>query len=55
MVYVFVQDTQELEMKQQWYQDNQLLLTEEQDEEYNNYCSEKTLQISATHKRLRMY
>lgn len=49
-----VQETQELQEKQQWYQKNQLNMTKQQEEEYQNYCSEKTLQIHVAKKRLRM-
>lgn len=50
-----VQETQELQRKQQWYQQNQLTMTEQQKEEYQNYCSEKTLRIHVAKKRLSMY
>ncbi|KAM7410752.1 hypothetical protein PAMA_020948 [Pampus argenteus] len=48
-------ETQELQKKQQWYQKNQLSMTPEQEEEYQAYCSEKTLQIHVAKKRLSMY
>ncbi|XP_047441931.1 dynein regulatory complex subunit 7 isoform X2 [Mugil cephalus] len=47
-------ETEELKEKQRWYEENQRHLSEEQQEQHHNYCSEKTLQISATHKRLHM-
>ncbi|KAM7404190.1 hypothetical protein PAMP_011559 [Pampus punctatissimus] len=48
-------ETQELQKKQQWYQKNQLSMTPEQEEEYQAYCSEKTLQIHVAKKRLSMH
>ncbi|XP_041655972.1 dynein regulatory complex subunit 7 [Cheilinus undulatus] len=47
--------TQELQKKQQWYQKNQLTMTHEEETEYQSYCSEKTLQIQVTKKRLEMH
>lgn len=42
-------------MKQRWYQQNQLHMSKEEEEEYQTYCSEKTLQIQVAQKRLSMY
>ncbi|KAM8755120.1 dynein regulatory complex subunit 7 isoform 1-T2 [Acanthopagrus schlegelii] len=51
----YEKETQELQEKQQWYQKNQLNLTKQQEEEYQNYCAQKTLQIHVAKKRLRMH
>uniref|UniRef100_A0A671YPR0 Dynein regulatory complex subunit 7 n=1 Tax=Sparus aurata TaxID=8175 RepID=A0A671YPR0_SPAAU len=51
----YEKETQELQEKQQWYQKNQLNMTKQQEEEYQNFCSEKTLQIHVAKKRLRMH
>ncbi|XP_022052450.2 dynein regulatory complex subunit 7 isoform X4 [Acanthochromis polyacanthus] len=44
--------TQRLQVKQQWYQENQLKLTKQEKDNYQTYCNEKTIQISAIQKRL---
>ncbi|XP_028255306.1 dynein regulatory complex subunit 7 [Parambassis ranga] len=46
------QETQELQKRQQWYQQNQPRLSKQQVDGYKDYCSEKSLRISATRKRL---
>ncbi|XP_040009242.1 dynein regulatory complex subunit 7 [Xiphias gladius] len=51
----YEKETQELQRKQQWYQKNQLDMTEQQEKEYRTYCSEKTLQIHVAKKRLSMH
>uniref|UniRef100_UPI0037E7DD64 dynein regulatory complex subunit 7 n=1 Tax=Semicossyphus pulcher TaxID=241346 RepID=UPI0037E7DD64 len=51
----YEKDTRELQRKQQWYQKNQLTMTENQQEEYQTYCIEKTLRIQVTKKRLSMH
>ncbi|XP_070766988.1 dynein regulatory complex subunit 7 [Enoplosus armatus] len=51
----YQKETQELQRKQQWYQKQQLHMTEEQEEEYQNYCSEKTLQMHVAKERLRIH
>ncbi|KAF1372807.1 hypothetical protein PFLUV_G00253700 [Perca fluviatilis] len=51
----YEKETQELQSKQQWYQKNQLNMTELQEKEYQTYCSEKTLQIHVAKKRLIMH
>ncbi|XP_074536909.1 dynein regulatory complex subunit 7 [Halichoeres trimaculatus] len=48
-------ETQELQRMQQTYQKNQLTLTEQQVEEYQNDCRNKTLQIHVTKERLKMH
>ncbi|KAM6982042.1 dynein regulatory complex subunit 7 [Tautogolabrus adspersus] len=50
----YEKETQELQSKQLWFQKNQLTMTDPQREEYQTYCSEKTLQIQVTKTRLRM-
>ncbi|XP_023286890.1 dynein regulatory complex subunit 7 [Seriola lalandi dorsalis] len=47
--------TQELQKKQQWYQENQLSMTQTEEADYHSFCSEKTLQIHVTKKRLSMH
>ncbi|XP_029282390.1 dynein regulatory complex subunit 7-like isoform X4 [Cottoperca gobio] len=51
----YEKETQELQRKQQWYHKKQLNMTEQQEEEYQTYCSEKTLRIHATKKHLNMH
>ncbi|KAL7398964.1 hypothetical protein ABVT39_017784 [Epinephelus coioides] len=51
----YEKETRELQRKQQWYQKNQLHMTKEEEEEYQTYCSEKTLQIHVAKKRLVMH
>ncbi|XP_026188543.1 dynein regulatory complex subunit 7 isoform X2 [Mastacembelus armatus] len=48
-------ETQELQKKQQWYQMNQLHLTEKEENEYQIHCSKKTLEIHVAMKRLSMH
>ncbi|XP_035500547.1 dynein regulatory complex subunit 7 isoform X2 [Scophthalmus maximus] len=48
-------ETQELQRKQHWYQQNQLTMTKQEEEGYQTFCSEKTLQISVTQRRLSMH
>ncbi|XP_035512918.1 dynein regulatory complex subunit 7 [Morone saxatilis] len=51
----YEKETQELQQKQQWYQQNQLNMTGKQEDEYQTYCAEKTLQIHIAKKRLIMH
>ncbi|XP_040914907.1 dynein regulatory complex subunit 7 [Toxotes jaculatrix] len=51
----YEKETQELQRKQQWYQKHQLNMTKQQEDEYQTYCSKKTLQIHIAKKRLRMH
>ncbi|XP_070695107.1 dynein regulatory complex subunit 7 [Pempheris klunzingeri] len=51
----YEKETQELQRKQQWYQKNEVHLTIQQRNEYNAYCSEKTLRIEVAKKRLSMH
>ncbi|XP_038579649.1 dynein regulatory complex subunit 7 [Micropterus salmoides] len=51
----YEKETQELQRKQQWFQKNQLSMTKKQEEEYQNYCSDKTLRILVAKKRLSMH
>ncbi|XP_060929995.1 dynein regulatory complex subunit 7 [Limanda limanda] len=48
-------ETQELQKKQQWYQQNQLDMTEQQEDEYQTYCSDRTRQIRVAMRRLKMH
>ncbi|KAI3357891.1 hypothetical protein L3Q82_016273 [Scortum barcoo] len=48
-------ETQKLQRKQRWYQRNQLSITEEEEGEYQAYCSEITLRIQVAKKRLSMH
>ncbi|KAM9856048.1 dynein regulatory complex subunit 7 [Aulostomus maculatus] len=50
----YQQETQELQRKQQWYQQNQLNMSRQQEAEYQAYCSEKTLRIQVAKTRLSM-
>nr|XP_043894905.1 dynein regulatory complex subunit 7-like isoform X2 [Solea senegalensis] len=51
----FEKEKQELQMKQEWYQRNQLNMTEQEEEEYQRSCCEKTLTIHVIEKRLDMH
>uniref|UniRef100_A0A3B4ZE84 Dynein regulatory complex subunit 7 n=1 Tax=Stegastes partitus TaxID=144197 RepID=A0A3B4ZE84_9TELE len=48
----YEEETQRLQTKQQWYQKSQLHLSEQEKDNYQTYCFEKTLQISVIQKRL---
>lgn len=48
----FWQETQELQRKQSWYQQNQVSMTKEDEEEYLNYCSEAMFRIHILEQRL---
>lgn len=41
----FEKETQELQKKQQWYQQNQISMSKEDEEEYLSYCSEAMFRI----------
>lgn len=49
------QETQELQRKQSWYQQNQVSMTKEDEEEYLNYCSEAMFRIHILEQRLNRY
>ncbi|XP_071314856.1 dynein regulatory complex subunit 7 isoform X2 [Trachinotus anak] len=51
----YEKETQELQRKQQWYQRNQLSITEAKEKEYQAFCSAKTLQIHVIKKRLSLH
>uniref|UniRef100_A0A665U5D3 Uncharacterized protein n=1 Tax=Echeneis naucrates TaxID=173247 RepID=A0A665U5D3_ECHNA len=51
----YAKDTQELQSKQLWYHKNQHLMTEDDEREYQAFCSEKTLKIRVTESRLRTH
>ncbi|XP_070616801.1 dynein regulatory complex subunit 7 isoform X2 [Erythrolamprus reginae] len=48
----FEKETQELQKKQQWYQQNQLNMTLEDEDAYLNYCSEAMFRIRILELRL---
>ncbi|XP_060547636.1 dynein regulatory complex subunit 7-like [Pantherophis guttatus] len=48
----FEKETQELQKKQQWYQQNQLSMTLEDEDAYLNYCSEAMFRIRILELRL---
>ncbi|XP_023697416.2 dynein regulatory complex subunit 7 isoform X1 [Paramormyrops kingsleyae] len=48
----FQKETQQLRLKQQWYQQNQLSMTQEEKEAYMSYCSGAVLRIKALKLRL---
>lgn len=50
-----LQETQELQRKQSWYQQNQVSMTKEDEEEYLNYCSEAMFRIHILEQRLNRY
>ncbi|XP_053174100.1 dynein regulatory complex subunit 7 [Scomber japonicus] len=51
----YEQETAELEDKQLWFQKNQLNLNQQQKQEYQNYCSKKSLKIHVAKKRLSIH
>ncbi|XP_069033854.1 dynein regulatory complex subunit 7 [Embiotoca jacksoni] len=48
------QEALELQVKQQWYQENQIQLTQQQQQEYQKFCSEKTLRVHVAQKTQQM-
>lgn len=46
------QETQELQKKQQWYQENQVTLTVEDEDLYLSYCSQAMFRIRILEQRL---
>ena len=46
------QETQELQKKQQWYQENQVTLTPEDEDLYLSYCSQAMFRIRILEQRL---
>lgn len=46
------QETQELQKKQQWYQENQVTLTTEDEDLYLSYCSQAMFRIRILEQRL---
>lgn len=46
------QETQELQKKQQWYQENQITLTPEDEDLYLSYCSQAMFRIRILEQRL---
>lgn len=47
-----LQETQELQKKQQWYQENQVTLTPEDEDWYLSYCSQAMFRIRILEQRL---
>lgn len=47
-----VQETNELQKKQAWYQQNQVSMQKDDEEEYLNYCSEAMFRIHILELRL---
>lgn len=45
-------ETQELQKKQQWYQENQVTLTTEDEDLYLSYCSQAMFRIRILEQRL---
>ncbi|XP_071835020.1 dynein regulatory complex subunit 7-like [Apostichopus japonicus] len=53
MFYVLTcQETAELQKKQQWYQQNQVNMQKDDEEEYMEYCSEAMFRINILQLRL---
>lgn len=50
-----LQETQELQQKQQWYQKNQLTMTKEDEDQYLAYCSDTMFRIHVLKLRLSRY
>ncbi|XP_055001900.1 dynein regulatory complex subunit 7 [Sorex araneus] len=48
----FEKETQELQKKQQWYQENQMTLTTEDEDVYLSYCSQAMFRIRILEQRL---
>ncbi|XP_062856913.1 dynein regulatory complex subunit 7 [Trichomycterus rosablanca] len=48
----FEKETHELQQKQQWYQQNQLAMSKENEEEYSAYCSDAMFRINMLKLRL---
>ena len=47
-----LQETQELQKKQAWYQQNQVSMSKDDEEDYLNYCSEAMFRIHILELRL---
>lgn len=55
ILYIVLQETQELQRKQSWYQQNQVSMTKEDEEEYLNFCSEAMFRIHILEQRLNRF
>ena len=53
--FVIHQETGELQKKQTWYQENQMNLTKEDEEDYLNFCSEAMFRIHILELRLNRF
>ncbi|XP_075432639.1 dynein regulatory complex subunit 7 isoform X2 [Ascaphus truei] len=51
----FEKETQELQTKQQWYQQNQMSMSKDDEEIYLEYCSEAMFRIQILEKRLKRH
>lgn len=51
-LFSYPQETQELQRKQAWYQQNQTTLSKEQEEDYLSFCSEAMFRIHILEERL---
>jgi hypothetical protein len=49
---LFVQETQELQKKQAWYQQNQVSMQKADEQQYLSYCSEAMFRIHILEQRL---
>lgn len=54
-LFLPAQETQELQKKQQWYQQNQLNMTLEDEDAYLTYCSDAMFRIRILELRLSRY
>ena len=52
MFSFFLQETQELQRKQTWYQQNQVSMQKDDEEAYLAYCSEAMFRINILELRL---
>lgn len=52
---IMLQETQELQRKQSWYQQNQVSMTKEDEEDYLNFCSEAMFRIHILEQRLNRF
>ena len=55
MFSFFLQETQELQRKQTWYQQNQVSMQKDDEEAYLAYCSEAMFRINILELRLNRF
>ena len=53
--FFFLQETQELQRKQTWYQQNQVSMQKDDEEAYLAYCSEAMFRINILELRLNRF